>query len=383
MTSNRIDERGAPRNPAPRPNSDEPSPVVGRLVDRLLSTETTFFDHCRLKNLGRQPSSPPEKTDRSQTAKRILQGALAAAAAQGWPTAQAVPRPEAPTRPSDQAAATAQGWPTARAVPRPEEPTRPSDQAAAASASPSRQPQASPATTPDKLPGKANGGSESQAAQPAEAAQAVGPEAATPQAPKAADSRWLTVVKWLTRLFCSLLFLACFFALGVLVGRGSLFSESPARSVTAEETREPVFTDYPVVVELDFAAPELDRKTAGEARPRPAAPDAADSVESAQAEPTAEAAANAETAQLEQTAQPSQAAQGPTPRSTPAEEVDEVQSARQTAPPAAQTPPARSKPSTEPADDARTETAASAPSQTATREARPEPTAAAQASATA
>jgi cell division septation protein DedD len=92
---------------------------------------------------------------------------------------------------------------------------------------------------------------------------------------KAPDPSWLATVKWLTRLFLSLVFLVWVFILGVLVGRGSLWDNTNDPNASIAGARQPTVT---VVTEPAPAEPKAapsNQRLAQGISPKAAAPPSA------------------------------------------------------------------------------------------------------------
>jgi cell division septation protein DedD len=224
-----MDEKGVDGKleqgiPAP-PGQEDLSLNVGKLVDRLLSKETTFFDHYRLRSLGGQLEAEPSpnKPNNSEMYKAFSKVFRAA----------------------------------------PQTPAKDLGLQANASGRPASKPRAITQATPPKL----------KKSLPLEDKPEDSPKAA-PEAPHKAtapkdraqikvEPGWLGPIKWLTRLFFSFLALAWIFVLGFIVGRATLDQDdAPIKAISAlsgnealadgapaiDDELEPITEAYPVVI---------------------------------------------------------------------------------------------------------------------------------------
>ncbi|MDR1111584.1 MAG: SPOR domain-containing protein [Deltaproteobacteria bacterium] len=196
-----------PGIPVP-PGQDDLRQNVGKLVDRLLSRETTFFDHYRLRSLGGQldPAPSPDKPTNSEMYKAFSK------------VFKAVPLPPARHQGIVTDGARA---PTAKAQ----------AQAAQSAPTPKDREQSSQEAKPDGL-GK-DGHGEAEEGQD----QTKGTEGR--KLPPRGDPGWLSPVKWLTRLLFSFLVLAWIFILGFIVGRATLDPDAtPISPISPISTNE-------------------------------------------------------------------------------------------------------------------------------------------------
>jgi septal ring-binding cell division protein DamX len=225
------------------------------MVERMLATETNFFDHHRLRNLGGQaeaaPISAPTLLRRSLRPVSRLERltlpeppppelpALAGLKARPEPgSLRLFKAPEGKKAVSEEAIPEAAGQISlSPGYPKPgdtlitpaDSPALPLNQEASGQKAESGAPAhegANPGPPAQKAPGGLRllkGGEQEAEAGPNEeikASEEVKP--AIEGETKPAEPRWLSLMKWLTRLCLSLIFLVWIFILGFLVGRGTV-----------------------------------------------------------------------------------------------------------------------------------------------------------------
>jgi cell division septation protein DedD len=218
------------------------------MVERMLATETNFFDHNRLLSLG-------ETTEPAEEAPRLTPRRL-----------RAVPRSERLAVPGPivqpRLAMVLGVGPPAQGP----KSAEPKDAAPLEALSPERAASEAPAAAPAATPegGPAGRAPAAAAATPeGEPAERAPAEPSAEAAPKASpEPRWLTLMRWLTRLCVSLIFVVWIFILGFFVGRGTINESLPGvawlESLTRGEAEE-----YPEYAEEPAEEPDMALARAG------------------------------------------------------------------------------------------------------------------------
>jgi hypothetical protein len=248
------------------------------MVERMLATETNFFDHHRLRNLGGQAEAAPI------SAPTLLRRSLRPVSRLERLTLPEPPRPELlalagqVARPEPGSLRLFKAPEGRRAAPEEAMP-----EAAGSSLSPgrpkagegligrakspappsSREADGQKAQSAARSPGEANpgsparkagelrllkGGEEEARSEPNEAeSEAQEAKPAIAGETKPAEPRWLSLMKWLTRLCLSLIFLVWIFILGFLVGRGTVSEIIPGLGWLESQASPAQYEPFPEV----------------------------------------------------------------------------------------------------------------------------------------
>ncbi|MDR1677145.1 MAG: SPOR domain-containing protein [Deltaproteobacteria bacterium] len=209
--------------PIPMP-SESLHPNVSQMAERLLSKETTFFDHYRLKSLGgrmeNSSNNEPVKNEMHKAISRVFKAVPPKSKNIDKPAAQNGVSPNT-NQPALQATpqvalqATAMAGNLAGFADSVQTLSKQPDSNQNTSG-PAKAPQMNrPSQESNKTSEDSN--RKSKQAEPAQAT-ATGPNVQ----PLKAESGWLASIKWLTRLCFSFLVLAWVFILGFIIGRISL-----------------------------------------------------------------------------------------------------------------------------------------------------------------